>query len=135
MTYDGLDLDALTNQPTRLRAMAAAVALLVAGEKPSLTRVAELAGVSRQALHKSHEPVVRYVQEIRRTWHPPTSGPQAQMIADLEEARAALAKERRLRKEAERQRDRALHHLELSDATVRALSQPGTNAVPFRSGR
>ena len=125
----GLDLDALTDQPTRLRATAAAFAMLLAGERPSLTRVAGLVGVSRQNLHKSHQPVVQLVERLRNDWQPKPTGPTADLLRERDEARAEAARERRKRKQAEGERDRLMHHLELSDATVRELSRPSGNVT------
>lgn len=129
---DGLDLEALLATPIRLRATAAALAMVVAGHQPSLSRVADLAGVSRQALHKDHQPLVEFVAKLRAEWKPKVDHHAAHVQKERDDALAALAAERRKRIEAERQRDRALHHLELCDATVKALSA-GTKNIS--SGR
>lgn len=128
----GLDMDALASHPTRLKATAAAFALLVAGEQPSLSRVAELVGSSRQNLYKSHKPVVELIERLRAEWTPREDGPTADLIRDRDEALAEAARERRKRKQVEEERDRLMHHLELSDATVHALSRPGGAVTRMR---
>lgn len=121
MNIESEDIESLLATPTRLRATAAALAMVMTGERPSLSRVAELSRVTRQALHKDHQPVVKLVAKLRAEWTPEvdlgTSGLQKKHDA----LAAELRSERQKRVEAERQRDRALHHLELSDATIRAL--------------
>ncbi|GCE76007.1 hypothetical protein [Cellulomonas biazotea] len=117
---DELDLGVLTSTPTRLRATAAALALVVGGKRPSVSEVARLAGVSRQALNKDHKPVTEFVAQLRERWQPAPDSDQARLTADLDQARRALSKERDKRKKAEAERDRALHHLQLAEASLAA---------------
>lgn len=128
----GLDLEALVEHPTRLRAAAAAFALLVAGERPSLTRVAQLAGVSRQNLHQSHKPVVKLVERLREDWKPKPVGQAIELVRERDEARQEAARERRLRKQVQGERDRLMHHLELSDAMLREVSRTASNVKRIR---
>lgn len=117
---EGIDLELLTSTPTRLRATAAALALVVSGRRPSLSEVARLSGVSRQALNKDHKPVAAFVGQLRSNWQPPPTSPQSKLIEELSKARADLRDEAAKRKRAEVERDRALHHLQLAEATLQA---------------
>jgi hypothetical protein len=116
----GLDLALLTSTPTRLRATAAALALLISGRRPSLTEVARLAGVSRQALNKDHKPVAEFVGRLRDTWQPDPGSEQVQQSAQLDDVKRKLRAEVAKRKVAEAERDRALHHLQLAVASLEA---------------
>jgi hypothetical protein len=115
---DQLDLGVLTSTPTRLRATAAALAMVVSGKRPSVSEVARLAGVSRQALNKDHKPVTEFVAQLRDSWQPAPNSEHAKLADDLIEARSDLRTERDKRKKAEAERDRALHHLQLAEATL-----------------
>lgn len=117
---DDVDLELLTSTPTRLRATAAALALVVSGRRPSLSEVARLSGVTRQALNKDHKPVAAFVSQLRSNWQPAPSSPHAKLIEQLSEARSDLKKQEAKRKQAEEQRDRALHHLQLAEASLQA---------------
>lgn len=134
MTDDliGLDIEALTSHPTRLRATAAAYAMLIAGEQPSLSRVAELVGTSRQNIYKSHRPVAELVERLRTDWTPKPVGQIAELIHERDTALHEAASEKRKRKKAEAERDRLMHHLELSDAAVHELSRPVGNLRGLR---
>lgn len=117
---DDVDLELLTSTPTRLRATAAALALVVSGRRPSLSEVARLSGVTRQALNKDHKPVVAFVGQLRSNWRPAPESPHAKLLEQLAEARTGLTRERDKRKKAEEERDRALHHLQLAEASLQA---------------
>ncbi|MEI5671839.1 MULTISPECIES: hypothetical protein [unclassified Nocardioides] len=135
---EGLDIEALTNHPTRLRAAAATYALLIAGERPSVSRVANLVGVTRQNIHKSHEPVAELIKRLRSEWTPKPNGATADLIQQRDAAVADAARERRKRKTAEAERDRVMHHLELCDATLQELARrnPGVRnllSLPTRA--
>ncbi len=115
---DNLDLDVLRSAPVPQRALAAALVLVAAGQRPSLSAVARIAGVSRQALHQGHPDLVELVADLRRTWTPPVTGPVAEQTTELERLRVDLAAERKKRVAVERELERALHHLQLAEATL-----------------
>jgi hypothetical protein len=129
------DMTALTGSPTSLRATAAAMALLIQGQRPSLSEVARLAGVSRQALLKDHKMVAEFVAQLRASWQAPPTSPTGKIEAELGEARSKLRAERERRVRAEHERDRALHHLQLAEATLHAQgdSHPRVLTLPFGS--
>jgi hypothetical protein len=106
--------------------------MVVGGERPSLSEVARLAGVSRQALLKDRKPVTEFVATLRNSWQPRADGPEAKQAQLIDEARSQLKKERLRRKQAENERDRALHHPQLAEATLVATCKRGGEVTPIR---
>ena len=134
---EGFDFDKLIGTPTRLRATAAAIAMMMAGEQPSVSAVARIIGVSRQALTKDHKPLTDFVSTIRESWKPSAETPIGKLSDELAAANARARADRVQRLQAERERDRALHHLQLAEATLAAmeLDRPPIVSVPFGRGR
>ena len=119
MTETGdFDFERLIGTPTRLRATAAALAMVIAGEQPSVSAVARMIGVSRQALTKDHKPFTEFVSSLRESWKPSTETPIGKLEEELADANAKTRAERSKRIRAEQERDRALHHLQLAEATL-----------------
>ena len=130
-----LDWEALPSTSTRLGAAATAVALALTGHVVDISKVARVAGVSRQALHKDHKPVIELIGRLKTHSIAPGAVAAGAGPAELTELRSALARERDARREVERQRDLALHHLELAVATLGALREDAGRVVPFDGRR
>lgn len=125
------DAEALLEHPTSLRAAAAAFAMMLSGQRPSVETVAEIADTTRQNLYAHHKPVIELVRLLRASWEPPRSGELAEMTRQRDDAKRQLEKEREKRKLAESERDKAMHHLALSDAAVSELSRDRSTVVPL----
>jgi O-succinylbenzoate synthase len=120
---------ALTGTSTRLRATAAAISMVLAGERPSLSEVARLAGVSRQALRQGHQPVVAFVSELRATWVPRTPPEVASVQEELALTQADLKQAREEARTARAERDRALHHLVVAEDHLRVMQRADADNV------
>lgn len=126
------DSAALASSATRVRVLIAAAEILAAGEPLLTVTVVERAGLSRQALSRHHAEAARFLRHLRDVASRRSqSDTGIGAPTDLADARRALADERRRRRQAETDRNRALHHLELAEGTIRALRDVSGEVVPL----